>query len=119
MLDLARYNGTITVTAKGKAQHIRIWTEDNKRVIRNVAISERTGKEFLGAPLGYIQPDGTIKSVAYTKKGKARIKLLTHQESAIRAGLGYVFSRRCRVCNRRLTDEKSVTLGIGPVCRAN
>lgn len=117
MLNLAKYNGTVTITAKGNSQHLRIWTEGDKRTIRNVAISERTGKTFLGAPLGYVQADGSIESVTITAKGKARIKLLTHQESAIRAGLGYVFSRRCRKCNIRLTDEKSVAIGLGPVCR--
>jgi hypothetical protein len=33
-------------------------------------------------------------------------------------GLVYLFSEKCRVCNRKLTDPISIQLGIGPVCRA-
>lgn len=32
-------------------------------------------------------------------------------------GVEYLFSERCRRCNRKLTDPVSIETGLGPVCR--
>lgn len=121
MLDLARYNGTISITRRSDTHRLRITTEERKnevkRIIRRVIVSETSGKEFISAPIGFVTPDGEIVETAAFPKQKALISLLQKREQYAQRGFSFTMDRRCRRCGAPLSDPQSVATGLGPVCR--
>ena len=64
-------------------------------------------------PITYTDPkQDTIKESAFTSNEQA----ITFVENAAQHGHE---TGHCCFCNKKLDDEKSVTLGCGPVCAKN
>lgn len=83
--------------------------ENAKAIFVNTA--ERNGK-YLGKVLhGRFMPYGIT--------GDVHAKILRAIEDPYTAAVEYGrLTGRCSICNRTLSNEESVKLGIGPVCRA-
>lgn len=116
--DVRTHNGTITITNKETEGHrtFRIKTEKwcNKRVIRllNGPDNENNYKAFAFANDNGVKVWDSRKNQGHWDK---YADMLARPE-VYKTKCEYLYSGRCRKCNRKLTVPESIKLGIGPVC---
>ncbi len=121
--NLATHNGIIRF-ANGRVHTFRAHTmKGGQRLVQ-----EKSGKSW--KKFGFISeagrvelPESTQKDVElgcpYTRKIVAKQRMLNNPQAFANRGIGITFTGKCRCCNRPLTDPRSVTEGIGPICRKN
>lgn len=120
-VDLKKYNGVVTVKnpATGNHRTFKIHTAKHGNLTGSRIVSVLIGSsDYLG--VGFVNENGTIvvwkkhRGTQYEKN----LAVLTNCSFFIeKHNFEYRFSVKCRICNRELTDPKSIDLGIGPVCR--
>lgn len=120
-IDLKKYNGKVTVKnpASGNHRTFKIHTarEGALKGMRIVSLLVGTS-DFIG--LGFVKDDGTVsiwKKHKGTQHEKVLAVLIESEKFARDHKFEYLFSVKCRICNKELTDPTSIDLGIGPVCR--
>lgn len=122
------HNGTITVSNQATGNHrtfrIRTQKPDAKFAPGERIVSLLTGTDNTRdyTSFGIVKDGGRI--VLWRKFNGTKYEdladLLEHPDKAVaKWGMQYQWSAKCRVCNRELTDDLSVTLGIGPKCRGD
>ena len=126
--SVATHNGTITIQnpATGNHRTFRVRTQpaDAKFAPGERIVSLLTGSDnesdYTG--FGFVADDGRIR--VWTSKraadGGVFVKfadMLTRPDHYESLGCRYLWSERCRKCNRRLTTPESVAAGIGPKCQ--
>lgn len=122
MADIITHNGFITITnPKTGAHETYHVTTDKKSGVRTIG---RVSQYLASIPFATIEVDGTIKLLPKYNHERykgylQRARLLAYPEAGQRAGLIYQTEGCCRRCNATLTNPDSITLGIGPICRAH
>jgi hypothetical protein len=122
MADIITHNGFITITNPKTGTHETYHVStDKKSGVRTIS---RVSQYLAKMPFATIADDGTISLLpAYRheryKGYLQRARLLAHPEAGQRWGLIYQAEGCCRRCNAVLTHPDSITLGIGPICRAH
>jgi hypothetical protein len=119
---IATHNGTITVSnpATGNHRTFRILTQkqDAKFAPGERIVSQLIGPNFTA--FGFVADDGRIivwrKHIGTQFERLARLLMNAEQEAA-KFGLEFVWSAKCRRCNRELTDPQSIETGLGETCR--
>lgn len=118
-MNVLTHNGEITLTNPKTGGHrtFRIKTVkhgalEGKRIL-SMLIGPDNENDYLG--IGFVTENGIQiwrkhQGSMYEKCAKC---LLKFEE----LGLIHQFSKKCRRCNRLLTDGTSISLGIGPECR--
>lgn len=112
-LPLATHNGQIKVTLNGKARFFRVKTVQEIRVVE----WQTNKKKWL--PLGKLDEQGQVVLSGWKSRDKdaiSRARLLNEPQRFVEMGGTITFTGKCRVCNRPLTNPKSVAAGIGPDC---
>lgn len=119
MLKIATHNGIITVVNKKTGGHrtFKIATVKNgnlkgKRIV-SLLIGPDNTSDYLG--LGFVHDDGIVR-VWGKHKGSVyekTIEVLNHLDTL---PVEVMFEGKCRVCNRVLTNPKSLVIGIGSEC---
>lgn len=112
-LPLATHNGLIEITINGTTRAFRVKTVQKIRVVE-----WRTNKKKW-LPLGKLDEAGQVVLSGWKSRDRdaiARARLLNHPHEYQKRGAVYSFTGKCRECNRKLTNPKSVAEGIGPLC---
>lgn len=127
-IDLAKYNGMITIHNPRTGNHriFRITTVRKGNLEGKRIVSLLTGSDNLAdyQGFGFVSDSGQV-TVWRKHRGTpvepsafdkfARILNFPEHFSS-QHSLDYMFSVKCRVCNRTLTTPESIESGIGPVC---
>jgi hypothetical protein len=123
---IATHNGTITVNNPATGNHrtfrIRTQKQDAKFAPGERIVSLLTGpnntEDFTA--FGFVTDDGRIivwrKHIGTQFERYARL-LMNAEQEAVKFGLEFVWSAKCKKCNRELTDPESVSTGMGTTCR--
>lgn len=126
--SIATHNGEITMRNPETGGHrtVRIKTQaadanfaPGERIISLLVGSDNTS-DYQG--FGFVKDDGrVIVWKRYrgngTPSAHQRLALMVQYPDHYEAlGVEYMFSTRCRVCNRKLTTPESIESGIGPIC---
>lgn len=129
--SVATHNGTITIRNSRTGNHrtFRIRTQPanakfapGKRIVSLLTGSDNEN-DYRG--FGFVNDDGRIfvwskfRSPGVGRVFETYASMLMEPEKYIASGCEYLWSERCRKCNRRLTDPLSIELGIGPKCCRN
>ena len=112
-LPLLTHNGQIEITLNGTTRTFRVKTVQDVRIVE-----WRTNKRKW-LPLGKLDDAAQVVLSGWKSRDRdaiARACLLNHPHEFQKRGATYTFTGKCRVCNRRLTNPKSVASGIGPLC---
>lgn len=117
------HNGKVTIHNPATGQHrtfqIRTQPQDARFAPgqRIVALLNGPDNQSDYQPFGFVTSNG-IK-VWRKKEGtvfQTYAKMLDNPEAFQAKGAEYLFSGKCRKCNRELTVPESIKSGIGPVC---
>jgi hypothetical protein len=117
--SILSHNGILTLTnpATGNHRTFRIKTVKTGKLagkrILSMLIGPNNEEDYLG--IGFVDNYGIQiwkkhRNTLYEKTAKCLLKI---EE----LGLISQFATKCRVCNKTLSDNISISLGIGPVCR--
>jgi hypothetical protein len=126
--SIATHNGTITIrnTRTGNHRTFRIRTQAADARFapgkRTVSLLTGSNNETDYTGFGFVGDDGGI--VVWNARRadgdgifEKYADMLTRPQAYESSGCEYLWSERCRKCNRPLTDPTSISLGIGPKCR--
>lgn len=119
-------NGYFTLTLPDDSQRtFRVWTQGEKAAFL-------PGKRLIGMLIGPVNTDDYEMFGEVSTSGVKVWKRFVGSKQARYAGIiatlvaggtvekcELLVSKRCLVCNRTLTDEESIRLGVGPTCRGN
>lgn len=119
--DIKTHNGCITITSHKTGAHrtVKIQTHkqgkyEGKRLVLMLVgtDNEKSYKRF-----GFVNPDGRIWvwRQCQTEFFIKLARILEHPENYLDQAT-YQFEGRCRICNKKLTNPKSLTTGLGPEC---
>lgn len=119
MFNTATHNGIITIFNRKTGGHrtFKIATIKNgnlkgKRVV-SLLIGPDNTSDYLG--LGFVHNDGVVR--AWNKhKGTVYEKTLEVLNHLDKLNVEVMFEGKCRICNRVLTNPKSLAIGIGSEC---
>ena len=121
---MIKFNGTYTLINKESGTH-RTFKVHTQKQTANFApgsriISMMTGNDnehdYTG--IGFINDNGTVniwKKHRETQMEKLALFAVKTIENG-HSGIDVEVSKKCRVCNRKLTTPESLESGIGPVC---
>lgn len=122
--DVRTHNGRITVqnTATGQWRTFEVKARqfpdgELKRVVALLSGPEREDSSNWKG-FGFATPEGV--RVWRAQRGgvfDCYAKILNDPARGEQLGLVYLYSARCRRCNRPLTVPESIRSGIGPVCQ--
>jgi hypothetical protein len=124
--SIKTHNGTITIANPNTGEHrtfkVHTQPEDSKFAPGRRVVSLLTGPNNVEdfTPFGFVLTDGSIQlwQRYNTKTYQAFASLLERPEtSQQRWGMTYLWSARCRRCNRTLSTPESITSGLGETCR--
>lgn len=117
---IGTHNGSVTITSptgEHRTFNIRTQPDDSRFAPGQRVVRLLTGPDDWQG-FGFVSDNGTIR-VWKRYQGTAHAtyaRMLERPESFVAKGAEYLFSGRCRVCNRELTHPESIASGIGPVC---
>ena len=117
------HNGKITINNPSTGQHrtfqIRTQPEDSRFAPgkRVVALLNGPDNQRDYQPFGFVNQSGIViwkkkRNTVFETYGK----MLDNPEHFEEKGAEYLFSGKCRRCNRELTVPSSIESGIGPIC---
>lgn len=118
MASVLTHNGEITLTNPKTGNHRTFKIETVKdgplagKRILSMLIGPDNTKDYLG--IAFVELSGIYvwkkhRNTLYEETAKCLLKIE-------KLGLISQFSTRCRVCDRKLTTPRSISLGIGPIC---
>lgn len=119
MPSVLTHNGIFTVYNPNTNQHrtfqiktVKKGGLKGKRII-SMLVGPNNESDYL--PITFVTNIGIFPFKKYENtKFEKCVKVLLNTE---KFGMEVKASTKCRVCNRRLTDNLSLKLGVGPVCR--
>lgn len=124
--SVATHNGTITIrnTQTGGYRTFRIRTQKadskfapGKRIV-SLLIGSNNKNDYRG--FAFIGDNGRVfvwsKMRSENDTFEKFADMLARPQHYESLGCEYLWSERCRCCNRKLTDPESIKSGIGPVC---
>ena len=120
--SIASHNGTITIkspTGAHRTFQIRTQPADSRFAPgkRVVALLNGPDNESSYQPFGFVSNMGIqVWRKKQTKTFNTFAQMLERPESFEAKGAEYLFSGKCRICNRKLTVPESIESGIGPIC---
>ena len=118
------HNGKVTIENPASGNHrtfsVRTQPEDSgfapgKRVVA-LLNGPDNNNDYQG--FGFVDTAGHVRVWKSKRGGTFDIfaRMLEAPERFQEKGANYLFSGRCRRCNRELTVPESIESGIGPVC---
>ena len=120
--SIATHNGTVTIenTNTGNHRTFKINTVKNGDLKGKRIVSLLTGSDnwenYSG--FGFVNADGKINVFKKHKNSVHEVyaKMLENPAPFESKGAEYLFSTKCRICNKKLTTPESIKSGIGPIC---
>jgi hypothetical protein len=123
--DIATHNGILTLNNPATGNHrtfsIRTQPDDSKFAPgqRVLALLSGSNNEQDYQSFAFVQPDGTVRLFGSKKDDSLWAKYADMVAFPLKwqaKGVEYMFSGRCRRCNRILSTPWSIKLGLGEHC---
>lgn len=119
--EVTKYNGTWTVTSLRTNEHRTFKIKNPKWAKGKRVISLMTGPDNVNSytQFGFVNEAGiTVWKKYEGTLYEAYARMMNNLKQLEADGKVLVqASVRCRKCSRKLTEPKSIALGIGPICR--